>query len=70
MVAEKRVLADKLRQDKELLERTRQEAAAKLAAMPASAKGVRAKRRVGPWPWVGAAVATAGAGLLLLRRRS
>jgi predicted amino acid dehydrogenase len=68
MVAEKRVLADQLRQDAVLLERTRQEAAAKLAAMPASAKGVKAKRKVGPWPLVGAAAA-AGAGLLLLRRR-
>jgi predicted amino acid dehydrogenase len=70
MVAEKRVLADKLRQDTALLELTRQEAAARLASMPASAKGVKAKRRVGPWPWVGVAVAAAGAGLLWLRRRS
>jgi LPXTG-motif cell wall-anchored protein len=68
MVAEKRALADQLRQDQALLEQTRAAAAAKLATMPASAKGVQAKRKNSALPWVGAAAA-AGAGILLLRRR-
>ncbi len=70
MVAEKRALADALRADAALLARTRQEAAAKLATMPATSKGVKTKRSGGVIAWAGAAIAAvAGAGALLLLRR-
>lgn len=66
----KRALAEQLRNDPELFARVKAEAAAKLATMPAMAKGVKANRR-NPKPlWVGAAVV--GAGILggwLVRRR-
>ena len=71
MVAEKRALADKLRADPALFARTREEAAATLATMPATSKGVKTKR-TNALPWVGAAAAAAGAtaaGVALLRRR-
>ena len=70
MVAEKRALADMLRADAALFARTQQEAAAALAALPASSKGVKAKSNRG-LPLVGAATAAvaAGAGALLFFRR-
>lgn len=70
MVAEKRALADMLRADPALFARTQQEAAAALAALPASSKGVKAKSNRG-LPLVGAATAAvaAGAGALLFFRR-
>ncbi|MCZ2115437.1 MAG: serine carboxypeptidase [Anaerolineae bacterium] len=70
MVAEKRALADELRAAPELFARVQSESAAKLATIPISAKGVKA-RRGGAWrpvAAVGAAVAGA-AGIMLLRRR-
>jgi hypothetical protein len=69
-VAEKRALADTLRADAALFARTQQEAADKLATMPASSKGVKTKRS-SALPWVGgaAAAAAAGVGALLLSRR-
>ena len=51
MVAEKRALADTLRADAALFARTQQEAADKLATMPASSKGVKTKRS-SALPWV------------------
>jgi predicted amino acid dehydrogenase len=71
MVAEKRVLADQLRADQALFARVQSESAAKLATIPVSSKGVKA-RRGGAWRPVaalGAATAAAGAGLLFFRRR-
>jgi len=71
MVAEKRALADRLRADAALFARTQQEAAAALAALPASSKGVKAKGNRG-LPLVGAATAAVAAGvgaLLFFRRR-
>ena len=69
MVAEKRALADTLRADAALFARTQQEAADKLATMPASSKGVKTKRS-SSLPWVGgAAAAVAGVGAVLLSRR-
>jgi hypothetical protein len=44
-VAEKQALAEKLRQDRALLDRTRAEAAVKLAHIPVTAKGVQAANR-------------------------
>lgn len=66
----KRALAEQLRNDPELFARVKAEAAAKLATMPAMAKGVKANRRNTKPLWVGAAVV--GAGILggwLARRR-
>lgn len=71
MVAEKRKLADQLRADREMFARVQSESAAKLATIPVSSKGVKAKRG-GVWRPVaalGAAAAAAGAGVLLFRRR-
>lgn len=71
MVAEKRVLADRLRADAALFAQTQAEAAAKLATMPATSKGVKSQRG-GALPWMGAAAAAAAgaaAGVALLRRR-
>lgn len=63
-VLAKRALADTLRADPALFERTRREAAARLASIPASSKGVRVRQ--GPrlrWAWAAAGVALAGFGL-------
>ena len=71
MVAEKRKLADELRADQALFARVQSESAAKLATIPVSSKGVKA-RKSGAWRPVaalGAATAAAGAGLLFFRRR-
>jgi len=71
MVAEKRALADTLRADPALFARTQQTAAAALAALPASSKGVKARSSRG-LPLVGAATAAVAAGvgaLLFFRRR-
>lgn len=70
MVAEKRRLADELRADPARFARVQSESAAKLATIPVSSKGVKAKRG-GAWRPAAAlgAVAAAGAGVLLFRRR-
>ncbi len=69
MVAEKRALADRLRADPALFSQTRSSAAAALAALPATSKGVKAKSSR-TLPLVGAATAAlAGAGALLFVRR-
>ncbi|MBP8000538.1 MAG: serine carboxypeptidase [Chloroflexi bacterium] len=62
LVAEKRVIADKLRQDAELFTRTRVEAAAALAKIPVMAKGVKASKR--PSFLKIASLVTAGLGLV------
>ncbi|WP_456426987.1 serine carboxypeptidase [Rhodocaloribacter sp.] len=67
-VAEKRALAERLRNDPALFERTKAEAAARLAHIPVMAKGVRARRRHGTRAWLLAA-AVIGAGVLLARKR-
>lgn len=60
----KRALADALRADPALFARTRMEAAAQLARIPASSKGVTSQRPAHwRWAWV-AAVALAGLGLI------
>ncbi len=68
-VAEKRALADQLRNDPELFAQQRAAAAAQLAAIPVMSKGVQNRSRSGlRWAW-----ATAGLMalvLVLLRRRS
>ena len=64
-------LADELRADQALFARVQSESAAKLATIPVSSKGVKA-RKSGAWRPVaalGAATAAAGAGLLFFRRR-
>lgn len=66
----KRALAEQLRNDPELFARVKAEAAAKLATMPAMAKGVKANQRNTKPLWVGAAVVGAGVlGGWLARRR-
>src|SRR5690606_3838801 len=54
-VAQKRLLAERLREDPELLARTKAEAGAKIAKMPVMSKGVGARRRprLG-WVWAAA----------------
>jgi len=69
MVAQKRALAERLRQDPALLARTRGEAGEKIAAMPVTAKGVSARQTNG-WQRVLPLVAAAGTvGALLFARR-
>mgnify|MGYP001157472561 FL=1 len=71
MVAEKRRLADELRADRALFARVQSESAAKLATIPVSSKGVKA-RKSGAWRPVaalGAAAAAGAAGVMLFRRR-
>jgi predicted amino acid dehydrogenase len=71
MVAEKRKLADELRADQALFARVQSESAAKLATIPVSSKGVKAKRG-GAWRPVaalGTAAAAGAAGVLFFRRR-
>lgn len=69
IVAEKRALAERLRQDPALLARTRREAGEKIAAMPVMAKGVSARQTNG-WQRALPLVAAAGTvGALLLTRR-
>ncbi|MCX7851471.1 MAG: serine carboxypeptidase [Caldilineales bacterium] len=65
----KRALAEQLRNDPELFARVKAEAAAKLATMPAMAKGVKANQRNTKPLWVGAAVVGAGALAGWLARR-
>lgn len=67
-VAEKRKLAEELRQDPERFAIVRAEASAKLAEIPIMAKGVKASKNNQPLVW-GAAVAGILGALLLLRRR-
>jgi predicted amino acid dehydrogenase len=70
MVAEKRALADQLRADAALLARTKEEAAAKLATIPPSAKGVKTRKGAqAALPWVGVAAAIGAVGLLAGRKR-
>jgi predicted amino acid dehydrogenase len=62
--ARRRELADRLRADQALLDRTRAEAAAKLSAIPAMSKGVKsASGSKAPWGWLAGGVAVA-AGML------
>lgn len=68
MVAEKRALADKLRADADLFARVQSESEAKLATIPITSKGVKARRRLNPLPWIGATAVAAAAGVLLFRR--
>jgi hypothetical protein len=67
-LARRRALADQLRRDPALLERTRAEAAERLGKIPAMAKGVRAAggSPLRPWAWLAAGVALAG---LVIGRR-
>lgn len=70
-VAEKRKMADMLRENPELFERRRAEAAAKLATIPVAAKGVSANNGSGWMKWAGAAaVGASTVGWLLLRRKN
>jgi 3-deoxy-D-arabino-heptulosonate 7-phosphate (DAHP) synthase class II len=66
----KRALAEQLRNDPERFARVKAEAAARLATMPAMAKGVKADQRNAKSWWMGAAVVGAGAlaGWLIRRR--
>jgi predicted amino acid dehydrogenase len=57
----KRALAEQLRNDPERFARVKAEAAARLATMPAMAKGVKADQRNAKSWWMGAAVVGAGA---------
>lgn len=66
-VAERRALADKLRNDPELFRRTREEASARLAKLPAMAKGVQASK-FSFWRW-GWLAGIAGAAFLLFGQR-
>lgn len=67
-VAARRALAEQLRQDPELLARTRAETAAKLATIPIMAKGVKARR--GSWlPRAAWLVTALGALAFLVGRR-
>jgi len=68
MVAEKRALADQLRADPDLFARVQSESAARLATIPITSKGVKARRRLNPLPWIGASAVAAAAGVLLFRR--
>jgi hypothetical protein len=69
MVAEKRALAEQLRQDPELFAGVQSEAAARLAQIPPAAKGVKSggngRRKLA----LGAAVAAGALALILTRRR-
>jgi hypothetical protein len=73
--ARKRALAEKLRADAALLARTRADAAARLATIPVSSKGVSSGSQAGglgivpPWAWAAAGLVGAVLGLRLLRRR-
>ena len=67
-VAKKRALAERLRNDSALFERTKAEAAARLARIPVRAKGVEARRKPGARPWLFGA-ALVGAALFLARKR-
>jgi predicted amino acid dehydrogenase len=68
-LARRRDLAERLRGDPRLLERTKAEAAAKLARIPPMAKGVRAPREHAALKWAGVAAAAGLVGVLLVRRR-
>lgn len=67
-VAEKRVLADELRADPELLARTRAAAAEQLRSIPVMSKGIPSsgKKASPAWAWIG--VGAAVAGFFLMRR--
>lgn len=61
-VAQKRALAERLRDDPELLARVKTEAAARLATIPAMAKGVKASNgSVHRWVWLAAGLGTLAA---------
>lgn len=68
-VAEKRALADRLRNDPALFQRTKAEAAKKLAEIPVMSKGVPQKNG-SSGVWVAATAGLAAAGALLLARRA
>jgi hypothetical protein len=65
--AGKRAQAEALRADPERLARARDEAAAQLKRMPATSKGVPARRRAGFKEWAGAGLVISLTGLLVWR---
>ncbi|MEZ4518959.1 MAG: serine carboxypeptidase [Chloroflexota bacterium] len=70
MVAEKRALADRLREDPARYAAVKEEASVRLATIPVSSKGVSARSGRSVLPVVGLAAAALGiAGLLASRRR-
>jgi predicted amino acid dehydrogenase len=70
MIAEKRALADRLRQDPTRFAAVKEEAGVRLATIPVSSKGVSARNGRAALPVVGLATAAlAVVGLLVVRRR-
>lgn len=69
-VARKRALAEQLRGDIELLARVKREASARLAAIPAMSKGVRATNGSWKkWAWLAGGASLLGLALFQFRRR-
>jgi hypothetical protein len=69
-VAMKRALADRLRNDPELLEQTRLEAATKLAEIPEMAKGIKNENNsMIKWAWVAFGLTLVGV-IIAQRQRS